>query len=334
MKRLPPYPDLIVQKHLAYCRALVDKPLAKLERDETNPETKSYLRRIIQFVSTGKDGGNGFVAPPENLRAFVLEIEKHYFLDRRKLTDGLKTANVNLATIFDYGKFSQKPTDGKQWYAAKLMKEALKNLVYCPYCNADMVYAMDTRGRIARSAFDHFFPAGRYPFLALSLYNLIPSCHRCNSSFKNARYKEPKGSFHPYRDDVDDATRFVLVGLTNEMRYREPEDNTLSVRLLPRPNHPDAEQARLENYQALFRIDEVYSQLYNDQALRILHLGTIMNKVYLSEIARRLLLAGLQVDAAKLLLDTPLKRSEIDRHHLAKLKLDILEQYCDIPIEK
>ncbi len=333
MKRLPPYSDSIVRKHLAYCRALVEEPLVKMERDENDSTVKPYLARIIQFVSAEDGGENGFVAPADTLRAFVREIECQYFLNRRKLPDNLKTANKNLANAFNYAKFSQQPTDGTQWYAAKLMKEALKNLQYCPYCNADMVYAMDTRGRIARSAFDHFFPAARYPFLALSLYNLIPSCHRCNSSFKRSLHKEPQVSFHPCLDDVDDATRFVLIGLTNEMRYCEPEDNTLSVRLLPRPNHSEAKQAQLENYQALFRIDEVYSKLYNGWALRILHLGTVMNKAYRTDIERRIALAGLHLDAARLLFDTPLKRSEIDRHHLAKLKLDILEQYCGIEVE-
>lgn len=169
--------------------------------------------------------------------------------------------------------------------------------------------------------------------MALSLYNLIPSCPRCNSSFKRALYKEPQISFHPCLDDVDDATRFVLIGLTNEMRYSAPEDNTLSVHLRLKPTQSPAEQVRLENYQELFRIDEVYSQLHKGQALRMLQLGTIINKAYRAEVECRVALAGMHVDAASLLFDTPLKRNEIDRHHLAKLKLDILEQYCGIEVE-
>lgn len=332
MKRLPPYSDSIVRKHRAYCRALVKKPLLAIAPDDS--DVQSYLDRIIKIVSTRDINANVFVAPPEKLLEYVLEIETQYFHNTDSLPKAFEDANNALASAFDYDTFSKYRKKRGKWYAAILMKEALKHLKYCPYCNADMVYAMDTRGKIARSAFDHFFPAGRYPFLALSLYNLIPSCHRCNSSFKNALYKEPQASFHPCLDDVDEATRFVLIGLTNEMRYREPENNTLSVCLLLKPTQPAEDQARLDNYQGLFRIDEVYSQLYNDQALRILHLGTVINKAYRAEIERRLALAGLHVDATKLLLDTPLKRSEIDWHHLAKLKLDILEQYCGITVEK
>lgn len=330
---MPPYSDSIVRKHLAYCRALVEEPLTKLARATENADVKSYLDYIIKIVSTKDTGANVFVAPPEKLLIYVLEIENQYFHNTDSLPKVFEDANNTLASAFKYDTFSEYRKRRGKWYAAILMKEALKHLKYCPYCNADMVYALDTEKRIFRSAFDHFFPARRYPFLALSLYNLIPTCHRCNSPFKRDQYRELLTAFHPYRDDVDDATRFVLIGLTNEMRYREPEDNTLSLRLLLKPTQPLEEQVRLENYQGLFRIDEVYSQLYNDQALRILQLGTVMNKAYRAEVERRFALAGLHVNATRLLLDTPLKRSEIDRHHLAKLKLDILEQYCGIEVE-
>lgn len=33
---------------------------------------------------------------------------------------------------------------------------------------------------------DHFIPKAKFPYFALSLYNLIPSCYSCNSKFKGA----------------------------------------------------------------------------------------------------------------------------------------------------
>jgi hypothetical protein len=33
---------------------------------------------------------------------------------------------------------------------------------------------------------DHFIPKSKFPYFALSLYNLIPSCYSCNSKFKGA----------------------------------------------------------------------------------------------------------------------------------------------------
>lgn len=34
---------------------------------------------------------------------------------------------------------------------------------------------------------DHFIPKGKFPYLSVSLYNLIPSCYSCNSKFKGQR---------------------------------------------------------------------------------------------------------------------------------------------------
>ncbi|WP_346985393.1 hypothetical protein [Chryseobacterium sp. POE27] len=34
---------------------------------------------------------------------------------------------------------------------------------------------------------DHFIPKGEFPYLSVSIYNLIPSCYSCNSKFKGQR---------------------------------------------------------------------------------------------------------------------------------------------------
>lgn len=55
----------------------------------------------------------------------------------------------------------------------------LENLgvVVCPYCNRDYI---NSRGNSFGANFDHFFDKDDFPFFALSLYNLIPSCATCN----------------------------------------------------------------------------------------------------------------------------------------------------------
>ncbi|MBA9074726.1 hypothetical protein GGR22_002899 [Flavobacterium gossypii] len=41
---------------------------------------------------------------------------------------------------------------------------------------------------------DHFLPKGNYPYFALSLYNLVPSCYACNSKFKGIKEFELNAS--------------------------------------------------------------------------------------------------------------------------------------------
>lgn len=47
----------------------------------------------------------------------------------------------------------------------------------CPYCNENYVF---NRGDKASAQLDHFFPKEIYPLMAVSLYNLVPSCPSCN----------------------------------------------------------------------------------------------------------------------------------------------------------
>ncbi|KGN84008.1 hypothetical protein [Porphyromonas sp. COT-290 OH860] len=79
----------------------------------------------------------------------------------------------------------EKVTGLAYWLVQKL------NIQVCPYCNHNYIFIRDPRGRSGRPDLDHFYPKGEnsqkdestsktYPYLALSFYNLIPSCKTCN----------------------------------------------------------------------------------------------------------------------------------------------------------
>jgi hypothetical protein len=82
--------------------------------------------------------------------------------------------------IFNYDDFM------KQDIAIGLIKGL--NISICPYCNKNDIEADDykySRKRKYRPALDHFYPKSKYPFLGLSIYNLIPSCDECNRAKKS-----------------------------------------------------------------------------------------------------------------------------------------------------
>lgn len=111
-------------------------------------------------------------------------------------------------TIFDYKDFAKN-------YSYKLA--AKLGVSVCPYCNRQYTHTVsidpekesddDTdnkRTNIIRPEFDHYFPQSRYPMFALSLYNLIPSCHVCNSNIKGFRELNINKHLHPYiQEDKD-----------------------------------------------------------------------------------------------------------------------------------
>ena len=67
----------------------------------------------------------------------------------------------------------------------------------CPYCNRDFI---NTRGDTVTGAdMDHFYSRALFPFFALSLYNLVPSCGTCNR-IKN---KYERGIVSPFDREFD-----------------------------------------------------------------------------------------------------------------------------------
>ena len=54
----------------------------------------------------------------------------------------------------------------------------------CFYCNKDFItnFEKEKKDLVSTFQLDHFYDKGTYQYLALSFYNLIPSCPTCNSS--------------------------------------------------------------------------------------------------------------------------------------------------------
>lgn len=72
----------------------------------------------------------------------------------------------------------------------------------CTYCNRQYVFVMrkpdGKKGMVPQ--FDHWFSKTDHPLMALSFYNLIPSCSICNSSIKSSAKFSLNDHLHPYVD--------------------------------------------------------------------------------------------------------------------------------------
>ncbi len=54
------------------------------------------------------------------------------------------------------------------------------NVRTCPYCNRGYTFTKYEKGCNTRPEYDHFYDKADNPLLAVSFYNLVPSCHTCN----------------------------------------------------------------------------------------------------------------------------------------------------------
>lgn len=87
------------------------------------------------------------------------------------------------------GKSTIAPFDKKQYILDR-------DLTVCPYCGKSYIEVEEEQGyQDDKPPIDHYLPKSKYPFFALSCYNMIPCCTSCNSISN-------KGSNNPISDAV------------------------------------------------------------------------------------------------------------------------------------
>lgn len=106
--------------------------------------------------------------------------------------------------FFNYDKSSSKLKLKTSLFQKDISKFFEENIEVhtCYYCNIDFINTFK-KGNETKNAFtlDHVLEKADYPFLALSLYNLVPSCYVCNSKVKDS--KIPFDKFSPTNKDFD-----------------------------------------------------------------------------------------------------------------------------------
>lgn len=115
--------------------------------------------------------------------------------------DGKETPLINkydklkeIQKIFNYNTLVSGNKDNSYKIAE------IKGRNTCTYCNRQYTITLKKDGEFStRPQFDHWFPKSVFPLLALSFYNLIPSCSICNSSAKGEQIFSFEELIHPYK---------------------------------------------------------------------------------------------------------------------------------------
>lgn len=110
--------------------------------------------------------------------------------------------------VKEYDYFS----DSKGWNAYLFQKDL--EIEVCPYCATQNIFLYKNdlilkKGQ-TRGVLDHFFDKGTYPFLAVSLYNLVPCCKVCNSDMKGIKKFGLASHYSPYEIEVHNFMKFKI----------------------------------------------------------------------------------------------------------------------------
>jgi hypothetical protein len=168
---------------------------------------KSFIKQNIEYILKAK---------PEEFEK-VISIIKQNNIDNSRLKKAF-VGGKDCGGSIGYTKFSSK---GTTTYNAYDLAQKLKINV-CPYCNRNYTFTIkDKNSKSTRPDFDHFYDKGTHPVLALSFYNLIPSCILCNSRLKSTAKFSTITHLHPYKDSFNDYAKFRLKIINSKFFYDE-----------------------------------------------------------------------------------------------------------------
>jgi hypothetical protein len=140
----------------------------------------------------------------------------------------------------------------------------------CLYCNRNFVFNFKKGKHLhATAQIDHFYDKKHYPYFAVSLYNLIPSCSTCNQrkSTKEANI------IHPFVESFDQKARFVL-HVKNSRFYQSTDGFNIKL---------DTEDPKAKASIDMFNLERLY-QHHKDIVLEMLQREAIYNESYLDEL--------------------------------------------------
>lgn len=205
-----------------------------------------------------------------------------------------------------YEKFSSAGiggSDKKEKRNGYIFAKAL-SLTVCPYCNRNYITSLDKRRR-RTCQLDHYFNKDTHPYLALSFFNLVPSCGSCNH-FKSTE----DITFCPFREeDVDHLIKFGYKGST-----LEPDKLVLEV----------TASGDMKKNLEVFGLDELYAS-HSDYLWEILAKKESYPDTLIDEILRNHgHLYKNRQEVLNVLYANYLRVEEYQKRPLAKLTADIL----------
>ena len=204
------------------------------------------MRELLNFLSDDKNIKRILISKPNDL----LNIDN-------EINDLIKIPLINFRelfeAIFSYDKFISIKND---YYNAYDLAKAL-NINTCPYCNRQYTFTVIEEQNIIRPEFDHFFARSDYPILALSFYNLIPSCHICNSNLKGDTQFDLDNYLHPYLEGFNDDAYFVYKLQNYDSDPSNVNNYVLDIEIASKCNAD--KQKKIKSNIALFRLREIYN---------------------------------------------------------------------------
>ncbi|CAL2087248.1 hypothetical protein [Tenacibaculum sp. 190524A05c] len=234
-------------------------------------------------------------------------------IPQKRLISRFKKLNIKLLKVFSYSTFIKKE---KKYNAYILSSKLDKNT--CTYCNRNYTNTVVSENgeKIIRPQFDHWYPKKKLSLLALSFYNLIPSCSTCNTSIKGDQIFKIGVYIHPYLDKINNKD------FKFSYRYSSKTKSGFAIKLLY-PNNDHVVRRTMRSY----KIEEVYNA-HTEELKELLKIKQAYSERYLSILSSNTY-NGLNIsqeELYRLAFGVYYDEKDFSKRPFSKMKKDILKE--------
>lgn len=248
----------------------------------------------------------------------------------------IEKLKTKLSQIFNYDHFEQCETE---WGAYPFVDKL--NVPVCPYCNRSFITnyrSVNGKGR-TRPQLDHFYSQSSYPYFALSIYNLVPSCYVCNSNLKNQKEFTLESHLNPYEENSDylNRVRFTIrFARCDKSQDGVPPDylkvwqvptELMRIEIKPKRRTISRESlVKIRNNIQVFKIRQLYN-FHKDYAQEIIHKKIVYSPDRIDGLVNEFpLLFPSRESVLRLILSNYMDDAQIQNRVLAKFARDIWEE--------
>lgn len=293
-----------------------DSPNALMNVLSDETIQKEILKRFPTLYEMLYDVKEGTINE-EKVRQFLLADREGLkaIVDRLGMIENDEEKRQIAEKIFLYDSFSSRKVFSKIVYHM--------NVSVCPYCNRQYVTTLENNE--VRAQIDHYYARVKYPYLAMSINNLIPCCSICNQKKSTADMFDKEQEFlYPYEEEVGYRAYWVikLDAGSDFVQVWSGKSDKFSIEFRIDDNDGDFKR-KVSNQIRRLKLVELYSS-HKDYVMDILRVHYINSKSRLKDISSMVGLDEKEVNRLRYM--NYLDKDDWGKRPLAKLTHDIVMQ--------
>ena len=266
---------------------------------------KGYDKLLSYF-----DDGNGGIDETK--------VKRLILGDKTTLDDAIKKIGVIKNSVINKGKLPNIASAYSSFTKTDFSREwpQIIGVESCPYCNRTYIYTLSKDN--VRPDYDHYFPKSKYPYLCVSMFNLVPSCKQCNQ-LKSSQYRD---IIYPYDEEfgndgffeIDIAKIKDITSLINPSSKFEIKLNVVQGTKL---------EKKIKYSDKMFRLEKLYSK-HTDYVKDLIKLSRIYKPEFIKSLESTF--KWFNGDLKDILYLTKFNSNEFHKRTLSKFTSDIIKQ--------